>query len=527
MDDQYYDPESVIPRNSPFLQAIPNFDPSHEERGTSGAFEIDDYGLVSTSYQEMSQSVNITKNTPWKTELRVTGNPTPSDTSAGPLGHPLDSLLFRNAQPDVRESFFRPPPQDYPLVEPLDESQLVVSDHELELPVINPTRQAENLPTEHSIHSPDYLPLSPPLYSLVSPPYYSTSMPSPAHSLPMLSPYPVSPPVRLYGTQPVMPEDGMEDPPGIGPALFKRNPIFKGRRRHERKRLGLPILFEGQLSNVATVACADTGADSNIIAYEMAKSLALPILTADDGVKEFQLANGKVVKSIGTVSSNCDLAPGQPSMLAGLACFFYVFETLAVPLILGMPFLEETETLSKYRDRFVEQTVPFGLTLQFNLIGSPARSLLCTLGGEWATANTDSGSDADFLSAKYAHSREFQVEPNQETIMFADGSTDVTDGLVRLPLSIENMPTTTLEFHVFGSLTHDVIVGKFIFIPVIPNTLNAFEPNPIIIGHGSNGKHNPIITNNRDVCMQIRRVHSRPIPDAISLKFTRQRPCVF
>ncbi|KAK7937263.1 uncharacterized protein PG986_014131 [Apiospora aurea] len=214
---------------------------------------------------------------------------------------------------------------------------------------------------------------------------------------------------------------------------------------------------------------------------------------------------------------------------AGRCCMFLLrIWTLAVPLILGMPFLEDTETLSKYRDRFVEQTVPFGLALQVNLTGSPARSLLCALGGEWATANTDSGSDADFLSAKYAQSREFQVEPNQETIMFADGSTDVTDGFVRLPLAIEYMEAITLEFHVFGSLTHDqleadssygetlgvveIAAGKMVWsiqgykptrkpviIFFIPNIFQAFESIPIIIRFGSSDKHTPIITNNRDV----------------------------
>ncbi|KAK8129513.1 hypothetical protein PG999_001893 [Apiospora kogelbergensis] len=179
------------------------------------------------------------------------------------------------------------------------------------------------------------------------------------------------------------------------------------RRGHRklRKRLGLPITFEGQSTNVTTVACADTGADSNVISYALARSLALSIRMAKDSVREFRLANGKIVKSIGTISSRCDLAPGQSSMVEGLACFFYVFETLAVPLILGMPLLEETETLNKYRDRLVEQTVPVGLSLQVNLVGSPARCLLCNLGGEPTTANADSGSDADFLSAAYARDR--------------------------------------------------------------------------------------------------------------------------
>lgn len=233
------------------------------------------------------------------------------------------------------------------------------------------------------------------------------------------------------------------------------------RRGHRklRKRLGLPITFEGQSTNVTTVACADTGADSNVISYALARSLALSIRMAKDSVREFRLANGKIVKSIGTISSRCDLAPGQSSMVEGLACFFYVFETLAVPLILGMPLLEETETLNKYRDRLVEQTVPVGLSLQVNLVGSPARCLLCNLGGEPTTANADSGSDADFLSAAYARDRGFIVEPSQETIQFADGSTDVTAGRCNLTLAINDFPATTLEFHVCATLAHNVIVG--------------------------------------------------------------------
>ncbi|KAK7937262.1 uncharacterized protein PG986_014130 [Apiospora aurea] len=195
MDNQYYDPDSAIPRNSPFLQAIPNFDPSHEERDTSEALEIDHYDL----------------NTPWKTELRVTGNPTPFDTSAGPLGHPLDSLLFRNAQPDFRESFFCPPPQVNPPGQPLDESQLVIANHETEYGATDRTgSQLTGLKNEVG-----------PLIDL-------KSLAASALGVVQLEEQPEQQPTR-------------------------------------------------QLSDVAMIACPDTGAASNVITFEMAKSLALPI----------------------------------------------------------------------------------------------------------------------------------------------------------------------------------------------------------------------------------------------------------
>ncbi|KAK8109229.1 hypothetical protein PG984_015030 [Apiospora sp. TS-2023a] len=232
------------------------------------------------------------------------------------------------------------------------------------------------------------------------------------------------------------------------------------RTRCPRRQLGLPILFEGQQSGVPTIACADTGADSNIIAYDVAESLALPVSKTQDDFMEFELANGKIVKSIGTVLSRCDLAPGRPSMVAGFVCLFHVFETLAVPIIVGMPLLEATRTLSQFRDRLVKQIIPTGQSLQVNHVGSPRRRLLCCLDGKLATANIDSGSDADFLSAKFARDRGLRVEENQEIVMFADGSTEYTCGITHLPLAIEDIQARTLEFHVCASLTHDVIVGQ-------------------------------------------------------------------
>ncbi|KAK7960393.1 hypothetical protein PG996_011041 [Apiospora saccharicola] len=240
----------------------------------------------------------------------------------------------------------------------------------------------------------------------------------------------------------------------------RQRATWKSRGKRTRKRLGLPITFEGQLGDSALIACANTGADSNVIAYATAKSLDLPISTAQDAVKEFQLANGKIVKSIGIISLRCVLAPGRLSMVTGLTCFFYVFETLAVPLILGMPLLEATETLSKFHDRLVEQTIPAGLALQVSHIGSPRRRPLCSLDGSMAAANLDSGSDADFLSAQFAQFRGFIVEENQGIIMFADGSTEFTCGVIHLPLALEAMQPLTLEFHVCTNLAHDVIVGQ-------------------------------------------------------------------
>ena len=217
------------------------------------------------------------------------------------------------------------------------------------------------------------------------------------------------------------------------------------------------------------MACPDSGSDDNIISLQLVQSLGIPVSTHENDQKEFSLANGKMIRSIGRILWPCNFARGTRSFLP-LDVLFYVFETLATPIIMGMMFLEATETFSQYRDRLEEIIVPQNQAFRVHSIGSPRRHLLCRLADDLVFVNADSGADLDLISAEYATRRGFQIVSNQETIMFADGSIETTSGIARLPFSIAELGSSEtsnitglslseLEFHVFDKLVHNVLVG--------------------------------------------------------------------
>ncbi|KAH8199005.1 hypothetical protein TruAng_006834 [Truncatella angustata] len=237
-----------------------------------------------------------------------------------------------------------------------------------------------------------------------------------------------------------------------------------------RRRWGLPLSLSGRSRNVTVMSCADSGADDNFMALDVVHSLGLPLSSEQEYLKEFCIANGKVIKSLGKVVLPCNFSQGTASPDA-LATFFYVFRTLAEPIIMGLKFLELTETFSKHRDRLVELSVFENQPLRVLSIGVPRRNLVCLLAEDIVFAIADSGSDLDFVSEKYASSRNLTIIPNQERIMFADGTIETTSGVTRLPLLVQGLDTddasndskssVTLsrEFHIFNGLVHDVLIG--------------------------------------------------------------------
>lgn len=217
------------------------------------------------------------------------------------------------------------------------------------------------------------------------------------------------------------------------------------------------------------MSCPDSGSDDNVISLQLVQSLGIPFTSDERNQKRFSLANGKVIHSIGTAMARCNFAHGTPAR-DPFDVFFYVFETLAAPVIIGMMFLQATETFSQYRDRLEEIVVSQSQVFRIQGIDTPMRDLLCLLGDDLVFANADSGSDLDLMSAEYATRRGFRILPSRETIMFADGSVDTTSGVVRLPFSIEELdsiemssmqdsPEGELEFHVYDKLVHNVLIG--------------------------------------------------------------------
>jgi hypothetical protein len=149
--------------------------------------------------------------------------------------------------------------------------------------------------------------------------------------------------------------------------------------------------------------------------------------------------------------------------------FFFIFQKLAVPIIMGMEFLEKTETLGKHRDRLVEESVPILQNFRVQAVGQPKKSLVCRLDSHVGCANADTGSDLDLVSYQYANKR-FSIEPAKEAIMFADGSINHTCGVFHTSFTVGHVAdesnfvargkTLSLDFYVLDGLTSDILVGQ-------------------------------------------------------------------
>ena len=245
-------------------------------------------------------------------------------------------------------------------------------------------------------------------------------------------------------------------------------PFTKCRTRM-RTRLVLPIIVSSDKEAVEVTTCPDSGSEENIISLEFVDRLGLKLQESGHESTRFSIANGKIVESIGQVSAQCSFVASIISDSSALDCIFHVFHSLAVPVIMGMNFLEQTETLNKHKDRLVEELVPAMQSLRVTSIGKPRRNIICRLGTYVGCAVADTGSDLDLVSPEFARSRAFNIQPACEELQFADCSFGYTSGIIRTSFSIGNLGDGTgflprgnvvsLEFFVLDSLNADILVG--------------------------------------------------------------------
>lgn len=263
------------------------------------------------------------------------------------------------------------------------------------------------------------------------------------------------------------------DTPFYTPVTPFTTPETKTRRLRNartRKRYKLPVVIEGPSGSSEVLALPDTGSDENIISLDLVRETGLSLIYVDKLCTTFVLANGKTVQSIGQVATK--LAFARPS--AGspvMDCLFHVFQTLAVPPIVGMGFLEETETLTAHQDRLFEELMPAIQNLSVSSVGRPRRQLLCQIDHHVSLATADTGSDLDVVSPEFATSKNFEIAPAFEKVEFADGSFGMTCGVIEATLRIgssdpeRGLPSswtaTTIErdFYILDNLTSSIVIG--------------------------------------------------------------------
>lgn len=233
--------------------------------------------------------------------------------------------------------------------------------------------------------------------------------------------------------------------------------------------MGLPLIVFTDAREESVIACPDSGSDDNIMSRQLAERFGLPVTGVEDPAPTaFVMANGRTVSAVGQVRVKCAFEHGSPAT-ATIDCVFYVFQTLAVPMIMGLGFLNTTETLTKHTDRLIEQLVPSLQALRVCSVGRPKRDLVCRVGNYVGCATADTGSDLDLVSPQFAASRAFQVEDLCVELGFADGSTGYTMGVIKTAFSIGRVSDVEgfvprsrempLELFILESLNADILVG--------------------------------------------------------------------
>ncbi|KAL9002109.1 MAG: hypothetical protein Q9188_004949 [Gyalolechia gomerana] len=229
-------------------------------------------------------------------------------------------------------------------------------------------------------------------------------------------------------------------------------------RIQPRTRMDLPLIIRDS----TIISRPDSGSEENIMVLVLAQSLHLQLDSTPERQREFRMANGNLIKAIGRTMADCYFAKDP---LVGLRCCFYVFEQLISPLIMGMPFLEETQTLASNRHRLEPRMVPGALPFQLHSLDYPRRRLYCLADLQPKLANADTGSELDMMSLNYVQKRGFaiqEVDVRDSMVQFADGSLAQLVGKVQVCISIgkgSNAPYSR-EFYVLEGLTCDILLGE-------------------------------------------------------------------
>lgn len=260
--------------------------------------------------------------------------------------------------------------------------------------------------------------------------------------------------------------DGFSDPDSvifIRPAqdedeTMKTTPTLMISKKVNRTRMDLPLIIRDS----TIISRPDSGSEENIMMLDLAQSLNLQLDSTPEYQREFRMANGKYVKALGRTTANCCFAKDP---MVELRCWFYVFQQLISPLIMGMAFLEETQTLERYRHRLEIRMIPRALPLQLCSLDYPRRRLYCLADSQPKLANADTGSELDLMSLEYVQKRGFtvqQVDTTDSTVQFADRSLAQLAGRVQVNISIGHEGSTWYSrvFNVLEGLTCDVLFGE-------------------------------------------------------------------
>ena len=233
----------------------------------------------------------------------------------------------------------------------------------------------------------------------------------------------------------------------------RSNMVSKGKQ--------LPMIIGGK----EIKAQHDSGAErGNFMHCDLASKLHLRLRNKKGDCKRFCIGNGKIVKALGRVKAICAFAKEAQTKME---CWFYVFNGLASPLIMGSQFLNETKTLSDHVHRLEDCMPNPGVLPMVNLIGSTQRAkrrFAANIDHRLTLINADSGSDLDLMSSTYVRAHGYQLDRRRrcrKRVRFADNTVAETIGQVQATLTLGDGSTYLKTFDVLPNLTSEVLLGQF------------------------------------------------------------------
>jgi hypothetical protein len=192
----------------------------------------------------------------------------------------------------------------------------------------------------------------------------------------------------------------------------------------------------------------------------------------------FKMGNGKACRSIGRVRASCTLLEESTFEWR----WFHVLAKCAIPLIVGMSFIQEAEIFTCQKHLLTDYPPNIMAMPTLKLIGSPQSWISFAADGSFLVGCADTGSDLDFMSFDCATERGFKIDTRESArtcVMLPDCTIVETLGIVHITsfeiavfdgsrMTYQVLPglpnglceDLEMDFHVLPDMTCDVIFGE-------------------------------------------------------------------
>ncbi|KAK2048178.1 hypothetical protein LZ31DRAFT_78706 [Colletotrichum somersetense] len=219
----------------------------------------------------------------------------------------------------------------------------------------------------------------------------------------------------------------------------------------------------GTIGGEKIQALPDTGAEYNSISPTLADRMGLKLRPGT--ATQVRLPSRRIIQSPGSIQAPFKFVGERRSTL---------IDCLIIPgcvhdLILSHAFLHATRTLTKFVHRIKSTLCKSPGRLRLNLLGGEGRRLQGFINNTSTLALPDTGSNIILISESFAASQAMRVDRSAsyyEEVEFANGSRDITSGIVRrLKWTFgSTQQSVVCDFYVLNGLPVDIILSSdFLF----------------------------------------------------------------